>query len=251
MATKFDKKIFLNNIEILLNSRNIKVRDLENKAGVSRGYLSRLSREGNQSVPGIDFILAASELFGISVELLSTVDYTGCSETERYYIDFIERLIQKTESGEMLWKSSSIKDFENAAVNNSSTNAVIKREPSIQEMMASIVSGKNIYYSTVDYGCYEYKESSGLLYYGALDDNNSLFLIKVLLEYEGEESTGIEMFIASNDNKKRNDICYIRPDLPQIYDSMIEKLYNVIKDSINVNFIDKDAKAIIDKFMSK
>ena len=42
---EFDKTIFMNNITYLLKRRNIKIGDLENKIGVSKGYISRINKE--------------------------------------------------------------------------------------------------------------------------------------------------------------------------------------------------------------
>ena len=42
---EFDKTIFMNNITYLLKRRNIKIGDLENKIGVSKGYISRINKK--------------------------------------------------------------------------------------------------------------------------------------------------------------------------------------------------------------
>ena len=52
----FDKKRCIENIYTIAKEKNIKIGDLEEKAGVSKGYLSRINKEDSSSVPGVDLI---------------------------------------------------------------------------------------------------------------------------------------------------------------------------------------------------
>lgn len=52
----FDKRLFISNIYQLAKERSVKIGDLEKKAGVSVGYLSRINKEDSNTVPTIDFV---------------------------------------------------------------------------------------------------------------------------------------------------------------------------------------------------
>ena len=52
MNIEFNKQLMLDNISFLLKESEKKIGELESEAGVSAGYISRISKEGNTK-PGI------------------------------------------------------------------------------------------------------------------------------------------------------------------------------------------------------
>lgn len=101
--SKFDRKICISNIYALAKERNVKIGDLEKEGGMSVGYLSRLSKEDNTSVPSIEFIASAAEQLGVSVESLISHDFTQLTPTERYLLNFIEKLQKDTMTDKLYW----------------------------------------------------------------------------------------------------------------------------------------------------
>ena len=53
---EFDRARLMNNINTLIKDKNIKIGELENSIGISTGYLSKMSKADNESMPGIDLI---------------------------------------------------------------------------------------------------------------------------------------------------------------------------------------------------
>ena len=51
---EFDRARLMNNINTLIKDKNIKIGELENSIGISTGYLSKMSKADNESMPGID-----------------------------------------------------------------------------------------------------------------------------------------------------------------------------------------------------
>lgn len=98
----FNKDVFFNNIYILLKKRNIKIGDFEEQCGVSTGYIAR-AKDGNTK-PGIDFVVNAADVLGISVDTLATVDLSVASPTEQYLLCFFNKLIAETQSCHLNWE---------------------------------------------------------------------------------------------------------------------------------------------------
>lgn len=104
--SEFNKKLFYDNIEILLKERGIGIGVLESKAGVSIGYTARNKRD-ERSKPGIDFIMMAAEMLGVGIDALLKVDYLELSPTERYLFDFINKLKEETLHDKLIWNIES------------------------------------------------------------------------------------------------------------------------------------------------
>ena len=51
---EFDRSRLMNNITTLIKEKNIKIGELENSVGISTGYLSKMAKPENESMPGID-----------------------------------------------------------------------------------------------------------------------------------------------------------------------------------------------------
>lgn len=101
--SKFDKRICLSNIYALARERNIKIGDLEKDGGMSAGYLSRLSKDDNNSIPSIEFIAAVAEQLGVSIDALISRDFTQITPTESYLLKFLEKLVSDTDSDKLYW----------------------------------------------------------------------------------------------------------------------------------------------------
>lgn len=104
MSEEFNKNIMFNNITFMLKERGKKIGELESEAGVSPGYISRTSKEGNTK-PGIDFIMKAAEALNVSVDTLLRVDMSRLTPTERYLLTFLEKLAKDTLDDKLDWQT--------------------------------------------------------------------------------------------------------------------------------------------------
>lgn len=111
MNEEFNKKIMFDNISFMLKEVGKKIGELEADAGVSPGYISRASKDGNAK-PGIDFVVKAAEALGTSVDTLISVDMTSLTPTELYLISFLEKLKKDTAADKLEWNRESA-DFLN------------------------------------------------------------------------------------------------------------------------------------------
>ena len=100
----FDKKLCMDNIYAIAKDKGIRIGELEKVAGLSAGYLSKLSKEGNTAVPGIESLSLIAQTLGVSIDALLSVDYKELNDDEKYLAAFIEKLIRGTESNMLAWE---------------------------------------------------------------------------------------------------------------------------------------------------
>lgn len=107
----FDKRLFISNIYQLAKERSAKIGDLEKKAGVSVGYLSRINKEDSNTVPTIDFVAGVAAALGVSVDAIINNDYSTPTPTESYILSFVDRLLTRTNADELDWKKETVADL--------------------------------------------------------------------------------------------------------------------------------------------
>ena len=101
---EFNKMLCLSNIYHLAKSKNIKIGDLESAAGVSAGYISRLNKADTKTSPSIEMLAVVADMLGVSLDALLYHDYESLTPTEKYVVDFLEKLRSKTHSNEEIWR---------------------------------------------------------------------------------------------------------------------------------------------------
>ena len=88
MSEEFNKKQMLDNISFLLQEFSKKIGELEAEAGVSPGYISRITKD-EKTKPGIDFIVKTADALNVSVDTLLNADFTKMTSTERYLVKLL------------------------------------------------------------------------------------------------------------------------------------------------------------------
>lgn len=109
----FDKRRCMSAIYAIAKEKGVKIGDLEKEAGVSTGYLSKLNKEENTSLPSIELLVAAARLLGVTIDMLIYSEYEGLSANERYMLKFLDKLINQTLSGELQWEKETKKQLLN------------------------------------------------------------------------------------------------------------------------------------------
>ena len=99
----YDKARCLNNIYALAKERGIKIGDLEESAGVSKGYLSRVAKPDYQGSPPIEMLDAAAKQLGVGIDYLVNYSPDAFSESEQFVMRFIDKLARQTEAGKLEW----------------------------------------------------------------------------------------------------------------------------------------------------
>ncbi|WP_027396018.1 hypothetical protein [Anaerovibrio lipolyticus] len=100
---EFDNSIFFSNINYLLQVQNKRTGKFETDAGVNPGYISRVSKE-TTTKPGIEFVMRAAELLGVSIDTILKIDLSALNPTEEYFSSFLEKLKKDTDDRKIDWQ---------------------------------------------------------------------------------------------------------------------------------------------------
>lgn len=101
----FNKSLCFSNIrELLKENPEVKIGQIEKEAGIRLGYMARLEKGDNPAEPSIEFIVTAAKLLNVTVDTLLYKDLANLSPTERYLVNFIEKLKIDTNDNKLNWK---------------------------------------------------------------------------------------------------------------------------------------------------
>ena len=227
----FDKKQCIENIYAIAKKRGIKIGELEEKAGVSKGYLSRINKDENNAVPSIELLDSISRQLKVGIDYLVNFSDKELSPNEQFVYQFVDGLMQKTISGKLEWL------YETQSVLDADNNASVKNPlVSITKLYAEDVDvwyDTHVYHSTI-YGD-GWVKVAGNCYYTEISTNNgltssSVYLNKVRYSIQDrglimDEATAIEVYLLSDGDI--NPICstyYVTETLS----TAIKNLYDAV-----------------------
>lgn len=107
----YDKKRCIENIYAIAKEKNIKIGDMEEKAGVSKGYLSRINKENNTTSPSIEVLASIAETLSVTVDMLMNGDFASMNANEKFVFDFLGKLNSETEKGYVQWEKETPKEL--------------------------------------------------------------------------------------------------------------------------------------------
>ena len=100
----FDKYLFFRNIRERLKQTDVKVGQIEKEAGCQRGYMSRLDKPESTTDPTAEFMITASQMLGVSLDLMLSTELSELSPTETYIASLLEKLIRDTTRDKIGWE---------------------------------------------------------------------------------------------------------------------------------------------------
>lgn len=233
--TKEFKVLLYSNFMYWISKLNLKIGEFEAKAGMTPGYLSKLQKDESKGNNILDFMVNASKILGVSIDSLVSVDFSSLTKTEKYFADFIDKVIRDTTDGKLNWckeTTTLLQDFNYQS-----------KHPLFKEMDPGYGEPWYQYNSLFDINV----NIGGECYYVNLVDS-TLYLMNV---YSNNEPFGVELYFVKN--KPSNDkevikICQIETNSP--LESLGGKLNSVAKESANHIHLNENAKSIIDDFMN-
>lgn len=102
----FDNELLGKNIKFLASKNSLKIGEIEKEAGVSPGYISRLSSSKNDATYKLmDLIFFLSDKTDVSVLTLLTVDIAQLTKSEAYLTKFLEKLCRETKDEIIYWQT--------------------------------------------------------------------------------------------------------------------------------------------------
>lgn len=250
MTSEFNKNILFENISFLLKERGMKIGELENEAGVSPGYISRASKEGNTK-PGIDFIMKAAEALNVSIDSLVKLDLSRLTPTEKYLIPFLEKLINDTQNDKLFWQRELPEYLNGNMPHDSKGNTqhplfkyksfYEENEEGYDALTARVVFTSHQFgvHTTVDGNCYNLRMKNGVM----------LYVMKIHNDYSGWDDpdghaieiwvcpgTGANQFLCGNKATSKLSV-------------LIDQLYSLITECMNHPKVREGVKFAIDAFM--
>ena len=235
---KVDKNLLYSNIKLKISEANKKIGDVEVEAGMTAGYLSKLQKDDAKNNNILDFVVSVSEILEVSVETLVHIDYSSLTKTERYFADFIDKLIRETTEGNLCWNKETkemLEDFQYQSMHP--LFEISERE---SETYQPIRYGYNSLFDKgvdISSDCYNVEINGSTLY-----------LMNV---FSKNEPFGYELyFVKPVDYEHSNviKVCQIGVNSP--LEKIGGDLYTVAKESSNHIKLDNNAKSIIDDFMN-
>lgn len=109
---KYSKNRLLNNIDLLLKEKDMKISELEGSIKVSPGYFSRLrNNENDEACPSIDTLSSIAETLGTTLTSILYCDLSMVTETESFIIQSINSVIDKTNKDDIKWEKKTSQVF--------------------------------------------------------------------------------------------------------------------------------------------
>lgn len=111
MYNKKDIMVFVENIHTLANLYGMKIGEVENKAGISKGYVSRLKKAGETANIQDDTVKKIADVFGCSTKAIMYHNLEDMGKDELYYFDFVLKLYDETKHDIIIWNFKETKDL--------------------------------------------------------------------------------------------------------------------------------------------
>lgn len=102
----YDKQVLFRNVRYLLKQKEndgVRLGQIERDADLKPGYMSRLEKPDNNTEPSMNFIITAARALNVSMDLLVEVDMEAITPSEKYALDFIDKLKNDTLGGKLDW----------------------------------------------------------------------------------------------------------------------------------------------------
>ena len=249
MNNDFDKKLMFNNILFLLKKSEIKIGELESDCGVSPGYISRTSKDGNTK-PGIEFIFKVAQKLNVSIDTLLKVDMTKLSPTEQYLLSFLEKLKKDTIKNKLDWNCEKKDYLDRVEVDNcgcvghplfSYETFYEKGEIDYPEEVSRVVFISNSFecHTAINDDCFNLRLKNGLMLY-------LMNISKSVYKINDSDAFAKEIWMSDLNNEKQ---CICSNKENSSLAKYVDDLYNVIKEYFKHPRIKNDFKNSIDAFM--
>ncbi len=249
MTNEFNKQLMLDNISFLLKEFGKKIGELETEAGVSSGYISRISKEGNTK-PGIDFIIKVADAFNTSIDTLLNIDLTEMTPTERYLVSFLEKLIKDTLDDKLDWNRESADRLNRAEadINGNSDHPLLSYETFYEESECEYPNQvSRVVFVSNSFDCGTY--INGDCYNINLKNGSILYLMdisKSVHRVNDPDAFAKEIWMYTPDTGP-SFLCSNRDASPLV--SLVDNLYTTVSERMKHPRIKPKLQYVIDSFM--
>ena len=88
----FDRAKLMTNITVLIKEKGLRIGELESRVGISAGYISKMTKAENESMPGVDLIFKLAQELEVSVEALVCGDFNKSNDNLLFLMQFLRSL---------------------------------------------------------------------------------------------------------------------------------------------------------------
>lgn len=244
----FDKNNCISLIYDLARSRDIKIGQLEENAGLSKGYLARaLNGDSTFSPPASSLVSIASQL-GVTVDfLLNGIERDKLTSNEQYILNFVETLRNETLNGKIDWKTHSSINRLFGQIRTTWSN--------IKDNDKS--SAEYLYYKIISCNDNKFNQVVGDIFSVSLPNTEDvIYITKVLNDIViNDENFNIDNYgddidyqLLINQGCKTSIICSTVMLNDKLKQAIIE-LYYLIRENNSKIELNKDIRNSIDSFM--
>lgn len=242
----FERKTCINNLYYLAKKRGIKVGELESACGASNGYLSRLKQEDNTTVPGIEFLSLAAQKLSVSVDALIGFDFSAATPNEEYLHDFLDKVVLRTESDDLVWEEDPDGDNSTFPVNEEGT--------SLHPLFRSWFEDGDLHREYVSTFRPHFPDFFPVgMFKCNLTGDKKLYLVEVMHDQlphgSLSEWTELEVYIIGPHHEV-SPVCHTVNDEKGVLDDDLKRLYDAVQESVTHPHFSQDVKTTIDEFMS-
>lgn len=250
MTNEFNKKLMLDNISFLLKEFGKKIGELETDAGVSPGYISRISKESNTK-PGIEFIMKVADSLNTSMNALLNVDLAEMTPTERYLLSFLEKLNKDTLDDKLDWNRESADKLNRAEIdiNGNPDHPLLSYETFYEESECEYPNEvSRVVFVSNTFDCRTY--INGDCFNLRLKNRSILYLMNIsksVHKVNDPDAFATEIWMYKP-GTGANFLCSNRDTSPLAV--LADNLYTTISERIKRPRIKQELKRVIDAFMN-
>lgn len=263
--TKVNTLQIVENIYTLAKQRQIMIKDLEQAAGVSVGYLSKMNKP-DARLP-LEVVSSIAGDFGMTVDALIHYDPTGLTNQEKKIVKLFEKLTNDTNADKLEWKIY-LRDFYELAYDENEKNAK-ERDGlppfTVIDSVKTEMDPQKKYYRFIHKSCFANFRTSGNVttepincFVAKIDENVAVQIVYVRYTIHDvvldnklpvqQVFDGYEMYFDKEGSRIK--VCQATADEYPTYLECFEKLFRAIKEYDARGKLDKNANNIIDGYLS-
>lgn len=248
---KFNKYVCFSNIRELLKTSDVKIGQIEKEAGCQPGYMSRLEKKTNTTEPSLEFLLTASKMLKVSLDVLVTVDLTELNPTEKYLVTFIQKLNQDTIEDKLEWNRESADSLNRleADMNGYVWHPLFSQETYYEESECEYPDEvTKIVFVSRTFNCNTY--IAGDCFNLKMKNNSVLYLMDISKNvYHTDDANILAKEIWMYTPGAGTHFLISNHDVSQIAE-LVEKLFDTVNKCMKHPKVKREIKSIIDAFIN-
>ena len=249
---EFDKSRLISNIYYLAKKKNIKIGDIETKAGVSLGYISRLNKEENKTVPNIEFLVSVANSLGVSLDSLLENDFSTRTFDENKIISFLDKLTAQTKAYQIAWECETADDIFSHDENEYTRRPVMYHRKNPDKESSE-------YYFNSFYHQKNKRTKIADSYHAVLNPTTDLFLVESIFSacINGESVMPYDLELYMCVSGKLYPVCSQYRDententtfIPTPFVNLMDALYTAVKETVSQSNLSLEARNAIDFYL--